>query len=68
MIQSIAVRGITIIAIEHLMRVVAALAQRAVVLHHGAVLSDGATQAVFRDPKVVEAYFGNRFAERFART
>jgi branched-chain amino acid transport system ATP-binding protein len=68
MIQSIAARGITIIVIEHLMRVVAALAQRAVVLHHGAVLSEGATQDVFRDPKVVEAYLGNRFAERFART
>jgi branched-chain amino acid transport system ATP-binding protein len=64
MVQAIAARGITIIVIEHLMRVVTALAQRAVVLHHGAVVSEGPTHEVFRDPKVIEAYLGNRFAER----
>ncbi|HEV7881068.1 ABC transporter ATP-binding protein, partial [Bradyrhizobium sp.] len=56
MVQSIAARGITIIVIEHLMRVVAALAQRAVVLHHGAVVSEGPTDQVFRDQRVIEAY------------
>jgi branched-chain amino acid transport system ATP-binding protein len=52
--------------IEHLMRVVTALAQRAVVLHHGAVASEGPTDQVFRDPKVIEAYLGNKFAAKFA--
>lgn len=66
MVQSIAARGITIIVIEHLMRVVTALAQRAVVLHHGAVVSEGPTDQVFRDQRVIEAYLGNKFAERFA--
>jgi branched-chain amino acid transport system ATP-binding protein len=66
MVQSIAARGITIIVIEHLMRVVAALAQRAVVLHHGAVVSEGPTDQVFRDQRVIEAYLGNKFAKRFA--
>jgi branched-chain amino acid transport system ATP-binding protein len=68
MVQAIAARGITIIVIEHLMRVVTALAQRAVVLHHGAVASEGPTDQVFRDPRVIEAYLGNKFAARFAAT
>jgi branched-chain amino acid transport system ATP-binding protein len=66
MVHSIAARGITIIVIEHLMRVVAALAQRAIVLHHGAVVSEGPTDQVFRDQRVIEAYLGNKFAKRFA--
>lgn len=68
MIRAIAARGITIIVIEHLMRVVTSLAQRAVVMHHGAVVSEGPTDQVFRDPRVIEAYLGNKFAERFAGT
>jgi branched-chain amino acid transport system ATP-binding protein len=67
MVKAIAARGITIIVIEHLMRVVTSLAQRAIVLHHGAVVSEGPTDQVFRDPRVIEAYLGNRFAERFAK-
>ena len=66
MVRAIAERGITIIVIEHLMRVVTALAQRAVVLHHGAVASEGPTDQVLRDPKVIEAYLGNKFAAKFA--
>ena len=66
MIRQIAARGITIIVIEHLMRVVRSLAQRAVVLHHGAVVSQGPTDTVFNDPQVIEAYLGTKFAKRFA--
>lgn len=68
MIKSIAATGITIIVIEHLMRVVTALAERTVVLHHGAVAAEGPTDQVLRDPKVIEAYLGNKFAKRFAAT
>ena len=66
MIRRIAERGVTIIVIEHLMRVVRSLAQRTVVLHHGAVVSAGPTDAVFDDPQVIEAYLGSKFAKRFA--
>jgi len=64
MIQQIAARGITIIVIEHLMRVVRELAQRAVVLHYGAVVCSGATDSVFNDPQVIEAYLGTKYAKR----
>jgi branched-chain amino acid transport system ATP-binding protein len=64
MIRKIAARGITIIVIEHLMRIVRELAPRAVVLHHGAVLCSGPTDEVFNDPQVIEAYLGTKFAQR----
>ena len=64
MVQAIALRGITILVIEHLMRVVVALTSRTIVLHHGALVCEGPTVDVLRDPKVVEAYLGPKFAAR----
>lgn len=64
MIHNIAGRGITVLVIEHLMRVVTALTSRTIVLHHGALVCDGPTDDVLRDPKVVEVYLGNKFAAR----
>ena len=66
LIRTVAGRGVTIIIIEHLMRVVASLAERIVVLHHGALLADAAPDVVFNDPKVIEAYLGTKFARRHA--
>ncbi len=66
MIRAIAARGVTIIVIEHLMRVVMALASRTLVLHQGGLVREGPTGEVLRDPKVVEAYLGSRFAARLS--
>jgi len=62
LIADIAARGITILLIEHLMKVVARACSRVIVLHQGQVISDGPTAAVMRDRKVVEAYLGARYA------
>jgi branched-chain amino acid transport system ATP-binding protein len=62
MIRSIAADGVTIVVIEHLMKVVRGLCTRLVVLHQGALLADGATEAVARNPAVVDAYLGARGA------
>jgi branched-chain amino acid transport system ATP-binding protein len=64
LIQRIADRGVTIIIIEHLMRIVAALSSRIIVLHHGAMLCDDVPEAVFKDERVIEAYLGSKFANR----
>ena len=66
MIRQIAARGITVIVIEHLMRVVRELAQRAVVLHNGVVICSGSTDSVFNDHQVIEAYLGSKYAKRIS--
>ncbi|WP_431855198.1 ABC transporter ATP-binding protein [Azospirillum sp.] len=65
LIRSIAARGITIVLIEHLMKVVLGLSQRILVLHHGELIREGVPQEVINDPQVVAAYLGRRFAERY---
>ena len=50
--------GLTILLIEHVMRAVMALAQRILVLHHGAVIAEGTPEAVVRDRAVIESYLG----------
>jgi branched-chain amino acid transport system permease protein len=52
--------GITIVVVEHLLRVLNQLATRIVVLDRGAVLADGEPQAVLRDPAVIRAYLGRQ--------
>ena len=50
--------GLTILLIEHVMRAVMALAQRVLVLHHGAAIAEGTPEAVVREPAVVQSYLG----------
>jgi len=63
LIRTLAARGVTVLIIEHLMKVVLTLCSRIVVLHHGELIAEGAPQAIIEDPRVIQAYLGKRYAK-----
>jgi branched-chain amino acid transport system permease protein len=60
MIRRIHAQGVTLLIVEHVMRVVMALSSRLVVLNQGTVISEGDPETVMSDPAVVTAYLGER--------
>jgi branched-chain amino acid transport system permease protein len=57
-VRRIHASGVTIVIVEHLLRVVNRLASRIVVLDNGVLLAAGAPATVMNDPAVVRAYLG----------
>jgi len=68
LIKKVAQRGITILLIEHVMKVVFSLAERVLVLHHGELIADGPPSEIAGQQRVIEAYLGKKFARRIRQT
>jgi len=58
LIEKLKATGLTILLIEHQMRLVMGIAERLIVFDHGEKIAEGAPQEVRRNAKVVEAYIG----------
>jgi branched-chain amino acid transport system ATP-binding protein len=65
-LREIRASGITILLIEHVMRAVMSLSDRAYVLNHGRMIAAGTPAAITRNADVIEAYLGHGAAARLA--
>jgi branched-chain amino acid transport system ATP-binding protein len=59
-IGDVRARGLAVVCIEHVMRALTTIADRVIVMHHGAVFFQGTPAQMLADPKVVEVYLGAR--------
>jgi branched-chain amino acid transport system ATP-binding protein len=64
MVRAVHATGVTIVLIEHVMRVIVGVCERAIVLHFGKLLAEGVPREVLRDRRVIEAYLGERYARQ----
>ena len=54
--------GVAIVCIEHVMRALVQLADRVLVMHHGATLFEGTAQEMLADRRVIDVYLGHAAA------
>ncbi|NQU16161.1 MAG: branched-chain amino acid ABC transporter ATP-binding protein/permease [Desulfobacteraceae bacterium] len=54
-------QGITVILIEHVMRVVMNLSDRVIILHHGEKIAEGSPHEIASNERVIKAYLGEEY-------
>jgi branched-chain amino acid transport system ATP-binding protein len=64
LIRSLKEDGLAIVVIEHVMKAIMAVSDTVIVLHEGKELARGAPDKIANDELVIEAYLGERYAQR----
>lgn len=54
-------QGVTVLMVEHIMKVIMGLCSRVVVLHHGEKICEGTPEEVCSDENVINVYLGKKF-------
>lgn len=58
LVRQLSQEGITLLIVEHLMKVIMNLSHRIIVLDFGQKIAEGTPEEISRDPAVLEAYLG----------
>ena len=66
LLRKIRDEGVTLLVIEHVMKVIMDLSDRVIVLHHGEKIAQGSPDDVTSDEEVIRAYLGEKYAKLLA--
>ena len=60
LLDKIRAQGITVLLVEHDMRMVMGVSDRVVVLNHGKIIAEGPPGEIQANPEVIRAYLGTK--------